>query len=133
MRIVIRAVAILAALSFSVTLAFIALTVRTGGLTDLLSRGAFGAATAFGWGVTLTAGPLAAVELWRFRERGRRAGIVMFGSSMLYYVIGALTWRSPSVPIAPILLAIAVYAVPLAVLLLSAAWFRERSRPSSDI
>src|SRR4051812_17220742 len=99
MRFAIRAVAVLAALSFAVTLAFVVAAVLSGGLFDLLSRGAFGAATAFGWGITLTAGPLTAVELWRFRERGRRVGLILFGMGLLYYLVGLFAWRSPAAPL----------------------------------
>src|SRR5262245_24038611 len=102
MRIAIRAVAVLAALSFSITLAFVAAIVRSGGLPELLSRGAFGVATAFGWGITLTAGPIVTIDLWRFRERGRRLGLLLFGSGLLYYVIGLVAWRSPAAPLTPI-------------------------------
>ena len=126
MRFAVRAVAVLAALSFSATLAFIALSARTGGLTALLSKGAFGAATAFGWGIALTAGPLTAIELWRFRESGRRAGLILFGSGLLYYVIGIFAWRSPAAPLAPIVVASVVYGMPVVFLLLSAGWFRQR-------
>ena len=126
MRFAIRAVAVLAALSFSVTLAFVAAAMRNGALMEIFSRGAFGAATAFEWGVTLTAGPLVAIELWRFRERGRRVGLVLFGSGLLYYVVGLFAWKSLVAPLRPIVLAMAIYAAPVILLLLSAGWFRRR-------
>jgi hypothetical protein len=125
MGIAIRGVAILAALSFSATLAFIAGFARAGGVSALLSRGSFGAATTIGWLIALTAGPFAAVELWRFRERGRIAGLILFGWGVFYYAAGTFLWRSPAAPLAPILVALAVHLAPCVLLLLSAEWFRQ--------
>jgi hypothetical protein len=125
MRLAVRGVAVLAALSFSATLAFIAGFARGGGAAALVSRGAFGVATIIGWAIALTAGPLAAVELWRFRERGRIAGLILFGWGVLYYAAGMVAWRSSAAPLTPILVALAVHAVPFVLLLGLAGWFRH--------
>jgi len=123
MRIAIRAIAVLAAVSIAGTALFVVPIVRAGKLGVLLSS-ALGVATLVGWAIALTAGPVAAIDLWGFRERGRRAGLLFFGSALSYYVIGLFTLRSPTAPVFPILLAIVFYAIPSTVLLLSARWFR---------
>jgi hypothetical protein len=60
---------------------------------------------------------VAAVQLWRYRDSGRRAGILLFGSILAYYVIGFLTVRSPEAPVGPIAVVAVFCAAPLFVLL----------------
>lgn len=67
--------------------------------------------------VTLVVGPVAAVQLWRFRESGRRAGIVLFGFGLAYYVVGLIALRAPDASVAQIVVAATIFAVPLLVLL----------------
>lgn len=117
MRLLIRIVAALAGVSVLGTLWFIAALAAGGGLGTLLRSGLLGALTIAGWVVTLVVGPVAAVQLWRFREIGRRAGIMLFGFGVVYYVVGLLVLRARDAPIAPIVAAATMFAVPLLVLL----------------
>src|SRR4029453_8215376 len=126
MQYALRAVAILAAVSVVGTAVFVAMFARGGGLSELLTARALGVMTLLGWGISLTAGPVAAIDLWRLRERGRRAGILFFGTSVAYYAV-ALFVKTPDAPVVPILSAMAVFAAPLVLLLLTAAWFRQQA------
>lgn len=82
-----------------------------------VASGAFGALTTVGWLVSLVAGPIAAVQLWRLKESGRRAAIVVFGYGLAYYVVGLLVFRDPDAPLVPIVLAVISFAIPLAIVL----------------
>jgi hypothetical protein len=77
-----------------------------------------GGLTIVGWLIALVAGPVATVQLWRFRQSGRHAGIVLFGSGLAYYLVGLLALRSPEASTRQIVAAAAMFALPLAVLLL---------------
>jgi hypothetical protein len=79
----------------------------------------------------LTAGPLAAIQLWRFRESGRRAGVLLFGSGLAYYVAGFAV-RSQEASTLPILISATSFALPLAVLLLPRTRVLLRGRRSSN-
>ena len=118
MRLTIRLVAVLAALSVAGTVWFVVGFAMAGGLRALLATGALGGLTIVGWLITLVAGPVAAMQLWRFRPIGRRAGIVLFGYGIAYYVIGLLALRSPESSAWQICVRATIYALPLAVLLL---------------
>ena len=71
--------------------------------------------------IALAVGPVAAVQLWRFRPGGRRAGIVLFGCGLAYYVVGLLALRSPEASTWHIVAAAVMFALPLVVLLLPRA------------
>jgi hypothetical protein len=116
-RIVLRIVAVVAAFTVLGTIWFV---VRAPAVRDAIlsvTSGAFGAFTLLGWVVSIVAGPIAAVQLWRLREIGRRAAIVVFGYGFAYYVVGLLIFRDPEAPLFPILLAVASFAIPLAIVL----------------
>lgn len=117
MGIILRIVAVYAALSVALTLWFIAAFSSIGGLRPLLSGGVLGWLTLIGWLVTLVLGPVAAIKLWRFAETGRRAAIVLFGFGLLYYVAGLLFLRGPGASVLRIAVAAALFAWPLGVLL----------------
>jgi hypothetical protein len=119
LRILIRIVAVLAGISFLATVWFVAAFVGAGGLRRLLTSGLLGGMTCIGWVIALVAGPVAAVQLWRFRPTGRRAGIVLFGYGFAYYLVGLLALRSPEAPIGQIVGATTVFALPLVILLLT--------------
>jgi hypothetical protein len=116
-RLLIRIVAVLSAFSVAGTVWFIAAFAAAGGMQELLSSGALGILTIACWCVVLLAGPVAAVQLWRFRRSGRRAGLVLFGTSVLYYGVGLLALRAPEAPVGPIITSAVIFAVPLLVLL----------------
>jgi hypothetical protein len=92
MKLLVRIVAVLAAASVISTLWFIASVAPTGGLRALATS-KLGFVTFGGWLIALVAGPVAVVQLWRFRDSGRRAGIILFGYGVAYYIIGLL-WLS---------------------------------------
>jgi hypothetical protein len=78
----------LAASSVVFTVWFVARFAPAGGIRSLVASGLLGILTLVGWIVTLTAGPFAVVQLWRYQEGGRRAAMILFGYGLAYYVIG---------------------------------------------
>ena len=118
MRLLIRIVAVLAAVSVLGTVWFVAAFAAAGGLRGLLASGLLGGLTIVGWVIALVVGPVATVQLWRFRQSGRRAGIVLFGYGLAYYLFGLLALRSPEASTGQIFAAAIMFALPLVVLLL---------------
>ena len=121
MKVTLRIVAVLAACSVVFTVWFVARFAAAGGIRSLVASGLLGILTLIGWIVTLTAGPFAAVQLWRYREGGRRAAMILFGYGLAYYVIGLFILRQPRAQVGRIVAAGAIYAVPLVVLAIPAA------------
>jgi hypothetical protein len=118
MRLLIRIVAVLAAVSVLGTVWFVAAFAAAGGLRALLTSGLLGGLTIVGWVIALVVGPVATVQLWRFRQSGRLAGIVLFGYGLAYYLVGLLALRSPEASTRQIFAAATMFALPLVVLLL---------------
>jgi hypothetical protein len=121
LKVTLRIVAVLAALSVVFTVWFIASFAAAGGGSAMGTSGLLGILTLAGWVVSLTAGPFAAVQLWRHRDSGRRAGMILFGYGLAYYVIGLLVLRQPGAQVGQIIAAAAIYAIPLIVLAMPAA------------
>jgi hypothetical protein len=117
MRLLVKLVAVLTALSLIRTVWFVAGFVGAGGLRGLLTSGLLGGLTILGWMIVFVAGPVAGVQLWRFRESGRHAGIILFGYNVAYYIAGLLWLRSPSASSWQIFIAACASALPLLVLL----------------
>ena len=117
MRIVLRIVALVSAFTVLGTIWFIVAVPGIRNAIAFATSGAFGALTALGWVVSLVAGPIAAVQLWRLRPDGRRAAIAVFGYGFAYYVLGLLIFRDPAAPLFPILLAVISFGIPLAIVL----------------
>jgi hypothetical protein len=118
MRLLIRVVAVLAAVSVLGTVWFVAAFAAAGGLRALLTSGLLGGLTIVGWVITLVVGPVAAIQLWRLRQSGRRAGIILFGYDFAYYAIGLLALRSPEASTWQISAVATMFALPLVFLLL---------------
>jgi hypothetical protein len=118
MGLLIRIVAVLAAASVLGTAWFVAGFVRSVGLGPLWTSGLLGALTIVGWVIALVVGPVAAIQLWRFRESGRRAGVILFGYGVGYYVVGLFALRSPEASTRQISAVGVMFALPLMVLLL---------------
>jgi hypothetical protein len=78
--------------------------------------GLLGGLTIVGWVIALVVGPVATVQLWRLRQSGRRAGIILFGYGLAYYLVGLLALRSPEASTRQIFAAATMFAVPLVVL-----------------
>jgi hypothetical protein len=83
-----------------------------------LASGLLGGLTIVGWVIALVVGPVATVQLWRFRQSGRRAGIVLFGYGLAYYLVGLLALRSPEASTRQIFVAVTMFALPLVLVLL---------------
>jgi hypothetical protein len=87
------------------------------GYEDFSHPGLLGGLTILGWVITFVAGSVAGVQLWRFRESGRRAGIVLFGYNIVYYIAGLFCLRSPEASVWQLLIAAGTSTLPLLVLL----------------
>ena len=120
MRVVLRIVSAVAALSVIFTVRFIA-AIGAGGLQSLLAAGPLGVATLLSWAVTLALGPFVAVQLWRYRENGRKAGVILFACGLAYYLLGVTVFRTAGSDLSRIGLAAVTYALPVLVLASSAA------------
>ena len=117
MRVLLRIVALLAAVSVIGTLWFVLAFTGRDALRSLMASGTLGILTILGWVVAVLVGPVAVVQLWRCRESGRRAGIVLFGYGLAYYAAGLFVLRRPGASVWQILAAAATNALPLMVLL----------------
>ena len=123
MRLLIKFVAVVAAVTVVGTLCLIvAFDQLPHSLYSLVHTDTFGVLSDLGLGITLIVGTFAAVQLWRCREAGRRAGILLFGYSLVYWVaiFPAFRWAQASTGL--IVGAAILFGVPLGVLL----WPRAR-------
>jgi hypothetical protein len=127
MRLLIRIVAVVSAVSVIGTVAFVADFAAAGGLRGLPASGLLGGMTILGWVITLVAGPAAAVSLWKLRRRGRRAGIILFGYGLAYYLVGLIALRSSEASTRQIVTAAMIFALPLVILVL------PRTRDTIDL
>lgn len=129
MRFILRLVAIIAAISVIATALFI---VGFGwiGLRALIATGVFGTLTILGWIVTFVAGPMAAFQLFRFRNSGRVAALWLFGSMVAYYGIGLIAFRETGTQTKPIL-TLCAFLIVLIVTMLSPA--AKRTCIASDV
>jgi hypothetical protein len=100
-----------------------------GDLAALAGSGALGLTTIAAWLIILAAGPVAAIQLWRLRRTGLFATAMLCGLALVYYVVG-LFLRVPDAPLRPIVGAIVVNGVLLALLLSPAAQRACLDRPS---
>jgi hypothetical protein len=121
MRILLRIIAVGVGLVVVLTTLLIVQLGMSGRLMALVGSGALGLATAVGWLMTLSVGPVAAVQLWRLQRIGLLAGAVLCAVTMGYYVVGVVFFRAPEAPLWPILGAMAVNGALLALLLSPAA------------
>ncbi|MGA3261680.1 MAG: hypothetical protein ABSE35_22595 [Bryobacteraceae bacterium] len=116
MRIILRIFAIVIWCEIIRTIVFIWRFSRLGGLAALM-RGIFGATTIIGWLLILAVGPFAATQLWRLRESGRKASLLLAVYAFSYYLAGVLFFREPGAELSPILVAVAGNALFSALLL----------------
>jgi hypothetical protein len=113
-----RIVAATAAISVVFTIWLILVIGTAGGFSALVRGGALGVLTLIGWAVTLALGPVTAVQLWRLKESGRKAGLILFGFGVVYYIAGFLWLRAPEAQTSQIAMAVIAYALPLVFLAL---------------
>ena len=112
MRFLFRATSVLAAFSVVSTVQLVVALAIHGQLGAILTRNALGALTVTGWIICLTVGPVAVIQLWRYRNSGRQAGMVLFGYTVAYYLAGIEAHGSQT----PVLFSTAIAALPLCVL-----------------
>jgi hypothetical protein len=118
MRIFLKVIAAVIGLEVANTILLIWRMARLGGLSTLIGTGTFGLATILGWFLTLAVGPFAVAQLWRLRESGRRASLLLAAFAFVYYVAGLLFFQEPGAKVAAIIVPI-VGNLLLSVLLLS--------------
>ena len=116
MKVILRMIAILAALSVVFTVWLIASLAAAGGIRSVAASGLLGILTIVGWLVSLVTGPFVAIQLWKYRESGRRAGMILFGYGLAYYVVGLFMRRHPEANVGQIVAAATMYAIPLVML-----------------
>lgn len=117
MYVLLRIVAVLTAVSVVFTLRFIVAFVGVGGFRPLVDTGLLGTLTLLGWMLTVVLGPFVAIQLWRYKESGRLAAVILFGYALTYYVMGLLFLRKPGSDAFHIGIAITAYALILFVVL----------------
>lgn len=84
MRIFLRVIAVVIAMAVVLTALMIVQFTFTGGLDDLVRFGVLGFGTIAGWLITLTAGPIAAVQLWRLRRVGLALAVMLCAIALAY-------------------------------------------------
>jgi len=67
-----------------------------GSLRALAGNSLFGVATVLGWVFTLALGPVAAIQLWRLQESGRRISLFLSLFALIYYVVSWVYFRDPN-------------------------------------
>ena len=115
MRVILRVIAGVTAVSVATTLWLVAAITQAGGVQRLMETGLLGVLTIVGWCMTLFAGPVLAVHLWRVTELGRRIGVFFYGYAVLYYGAG-LMLRSAGASVGQIAAALMLCALPILVL-----------------
>jgi hypothetical protein len=121
MRILLRIIAIIVAVAVILTGIFIVQFSLQGGLGVLVRSGALGLTTIAAWVIILTAGPVAAIQLWRLRRIGLFAAAMLCGIAFAYHVVGLLFLRAPEAPVKPIFGAIVINGLLLCFLVSPAA------------
>jgi hypothetical protein len=116
-----RAISATAAISIVLTIWLVLRLVGPRGFAPLAGAGPLGILTLVGWAITLAAGPIAVVQLWRLKESGRIAGLIMFGFGLVYYAVGFVWLRAPEAQTSQIVTAVLAHAVLVVILALPAA------------
>ncbi|SRR6266480_579548 len=95
MRIVVRLASVrLVGIALFALYAFMVFVSRVG-FTQVLQFPGLMVFTIVLWAVTIVGGPIAAIQLWRFKRSGWTVGLVVFGVGLLYYTVGFATFRGP--------------------------------------
>ena len=121
MRIALRLIACVIAIAVIQSGVLVVHIFMLGGLGPLVDSGALGLGTIAGWLAVITAGPFAAIQLWRLRRAGLFLASILCGIAFAYYMIGLLVLRVPNAPVTPIVVAIAIDALVLSLLVSPAA------------
>ena len=120
MRVLLRIIAALTALGVFTTAWFALWFWSTGRMPLLLTSPALAIMTLAGWAIVLTVGPVAAVQLWRFKPVGLRLSALLFAIGSVYY-LGGIFVRTPDARLSGILAWGLGYAAVVGVLLLPAS------------
>src|SRR5256885_16534254 len=102
MRILLRVIAFVVVLAVVVTALMIVQLAVIGSLMTVARSGALVALTIAGWLAILTCGPVAAVQLWRFRRMGLTLSMMLCAIAVAYLLIGFLFLRAGEAPLLPI-------------------------------
>jgi hypothetical protein len=122
MKIIIRFLSSVVAITVVVTISMVLVVVRIdGAMNGLIQTGLFGAWTILGWILLLIGGPFAAVQLWRLRPSGRVVTIVLFANAALYYTVGAWFFAKPATDTPTMMMAAVLNAIGCAFLLSQSA------------
>jgi hypothetical protein len=116
MKIILRVVAFLIGFAVLFTLLQV-LHFSKAGAIGILARSGIGIATLVSWMIILTCGPIAAVQLWRFRKIGLYLGAMLSGLVFLYYLGGLITSHPKNAALRPILTSLVANGTVVAVLL----------------
>jgi hypothetical protein len=119
-RIVLRLVSLFITLQVVQTIWAFVWLLQSGTLGAFAARG-LGKLTLAGWLLLCVIGPMAAIQLWRLRESGRRAAIVFTAVGVVYYIVGGAMFRAPEAPLAGLAIGVLTAGVPLVILLSSPA------------
>jgi hypothetical protein len=113
------------------TLALVLRFAREGGFQLLLQRGLFGYLTLLGWGISLILGPLASVQIWRFKPIGWLASALIYVYGAIYYLYGFAFIRNPTAYRNRIILAIGYHALCATILATKSARSTCKIHPKS--
>src|SRR5947208_14462616 len=117
MKIVLRVIAFVVGIAVTLTAVSVGQFAIGGALGSLIHTGVLGLATIAAWLILLTAGPVAAIQLWRLRRLGLFVTATLCGIAFTYYLIGLLFLREPEAPTSPIVEAIVINGLFLVLVL----------------
>jgi hypothetical protein len=69
----------------------------------------------------MTAGAVAAIQLWRLRRGGLYLALILCGIAFAYYMAGLLLVRVPDAPLTPVVVVVVINGLVLSLLLSPAA------------
>ena len=99
MKITLRIIAVYFAIAFLGSLLEVVSFAPRVNANVLRSLGLIGVLTFVGWGLGIFVGPFAAIQLWRLKNIGRVAGIVLFAFVAVYGVLDAAYYAQLPVPL----------------------------------
>jgi hypothetical protein len=81
------------------------------------------------WIATIVGGPIAAIQLWRFKRSGWTVELIVFAVGLLYYMVGFAMFRGPGANLPSIAVNTAFYL--LGVIILALPSCRRTIQPSA--
>ena len=118
MKITLRIIAVYFAIAFLGSLLEVISFAPRVSANVLRSLGLIGVLTFVGWGLGILIGPFAAIQLWRLKNSGRLAGVILFGFVSLYGILDAAYYAQLPVPL---LVKICISIIGCVILLLPGA------------